>query len=263
MNRRVRRASVSVAACRSVLQETDGPECRLRSHRSPHGLTLLEVLVASVMVGLLAAVVFASLRTAFRARNRALGISDQIRSAMLALEWIGRDLTCALPPGGLLTGSFVSTDETDASAYPSDTLAFYLADRSPQPREGWGDIHQVGFGLVGAEEKESPQIPGYNLVRRRMPGYAPLAPVTPVAEEEVLCRNVRSFNLRFFDGLAWVDQWDSSAYDGALPLAVEVQLELSWTDPQTGRQQTYTAARIFRLPAGRAVASEEEEAPAP
>jgi hypothetical protein len=48
----------------------------------------------------------------------------------------------------------------------------------------------------------------------------------PLVDEEVLCRNVRAFSLRYFDGYTWQESWDSTTLDNALPLAVAMTLEL-------------------------------------
>jgi hypothetical protein len=37
---------------------------------------------------------------------------------------------------------------------------------------------------------------------------------------------VRSFSLRYYDGVAWQEDWDSSMLDDSLPSAVAITLEL-------------------------------------
>ena len=79
----------------------------------------------------------------------------------------------------------------------------------------------------------------YNL----LPGKAP----TP--REQILCRNVRSFYLRYFDGTLWRDDWDSQAQGDILPAAIEVTLELDRPDA-TEDSSTYKMTRVFAVPCG-------------
>jgi hypothetical protein len=53
-----------------------------------------------------------------------------------------------------------------------------------------------------------------------------LAQQQPVPDEEIICRNVSSFMLEYFDGEQWQTSWDSTQYNNSLPAAVEVTIEL-------------------------------------
>jgi hypothetical protein len=44
--------------------------------------------------------------------------------------------------------------------------------------------------------------------------------------EEIICRGVAQFSLRYFDGSAWQTSWDSTQLDNQMPEAVEVTLQL-------------------------------------
>ena len=71
-----------------------------------------------------------------------------------------------------------------------------------------------------------------------------LASTIPEPVTETLCRQVVSFNLRYFDGSAWHDSWDSTTNDNALPAAVEVQLSILRPDSET----IYKMTRLFPIP---------------
>ena len=64
----------------------------------------------------------------------------------------------------------------------------------------------------------------------------------------MLCRGVRSFSLRYFDGMEWLDTWDSGMEDNVLPLAVEVTLELVNEDSVDADRAGYRSSRVFGLP---------------
>ncbi len=50
-------------------------------------------------------------------------------------------------------------------------------------------------------------------------------------EESVVCRNVRTFTIRYYDGQQFEEYWDSSELGNILPMAVEVTLELDRPPP--------------------------------
>jgi hypothetical protein len=70
---------------------------------------------------------------------------------------------------------------------------------------------------------------GEHVLVRRVEGNL-LSPVLLLPDDEVLCRNVGSFNLRFYDGTLWWDSWDAVIESNELPVAVEVTLELEPAD---------------------------------
>jgi hypothetical protein len=79
-----------------------------------------------------------------------------------------------------------------------------------------------------------------------------LAPVAPAPDEEVLCRRVASFNLRYFDGTSWLDTWDSTTQGDVLPLAVEVRLEIIVADGGGAgdANKTRQLTRVCSIPCG-------------
>jgi hypothetical protein len=87
--------------------------------------------------------------------------------------------------------------------------------------------------------------PGLAIVRRVTENL--LAPVEPVPVDEVLCRGVRSFRLRYFDGTQWVDSWDSTDYQDELPPAVEVTIELERPGGPDGQTRVIRFPRIFLI----------------
>src|SRR5438105_15902932 len=52
-----------------------------------------------------------------------------------------------------------------------------------------------------------------------------LASTDPPVEEEIICRDVRSLSLRYFDGTAWQESWDSTTVGDVLPVPVGIPIE--------------------------------------
>lgn len=235
-----------------------------RSQRS--GFTLLELILASAIMASLALTLYSAMRVGFRARDRVLAAVGPARSGEIAMNLIRRDLESALPPTGLIAGPFLGQGGTDVSN--SSSVMFYAVGREPQPVTS----------LTGASSATPPQDPtaagsvvrvelalrspstgsgGLPLLVRRVTTNL-LAATEPEPVEEILCRDVTTFTVRYFDGTQWHDDWDSTQFGDTIPMAVEVTLELlrpndptrAMTDVATDPSNVskYTATRTFLLP---------------
>jgi prepilin-type N-terminal cleavage/methylation domain-containing protein len=234
-----------------------------RPHRNS-GFTLIELIVAMGMVAILSVSLYASLRIAFKAKDSAEKTIEPPRTAELAMEFIRTDLQNAMSPnpaaaaaqtaanaiGGTgsstaipsaLAGSFVGTDGTDGRGRDADDLIFYSTADSPLHATVAADIKMVELAVVQPQGSND-----YVLVRRVTPNL--LAPTTPNPDEEVLCRGVAGFNLRYYNGSDWSDSWDSTQtqFDNTIPVAVEVTLQLDRPNNQ-GQTQSFRYVRVFPL----------------
>ena len=212
------------------------------------GFTLLEILVAATMTALLAGSLYATLYTSFRARAGAERAVANFRGAELAADFICAELRSAVVPNGILAGTFMGTDGTGVAGCESDTVSFYrTADATDQ------DVGKSDIMLVELACEPSSQGAGMDLVRRVKRNL--LAPVVYDLPGETLCRNVLALNLRYFDGVSWLDSWDSTLAENSLPLAVEVDLTLA-DDEQTSAgggpasaQAEYRTIHVLWMPA--------------
>jgi type II secretion system protein J len=202
--------------------------------------TLLEVLLAMMLTALLAGSLYASLRTAFVARRSAEGATGPARTLQLAMTLVEQDLRAAVAPNGILAGAFDGQDAGGPLAGGSDSLNFYAARPGGSERPGVGGVAQVGLLCTEGDSGDQPV-----LVRQVTANL--LAPVAREPAQEVLCRNIRQFNLRYHDGTDWLDSWDSASHDNALPLAVEITLEVG---PQEESSLPVCLTRIISLPCG-------------
>lgn len=198
------------------------------------GFTLLELLLALAMTVVIAGTLAASLYIAFRANSSAHAAVDAGRVAGAINHILADDLATALPPNGVLAAEFIGE---------KNTLSFYAAgaQKSAVP----SDIQRVEYELVPAATALN------DLVRRVDTNL--LAQVTPELDDEVICRDVAVFELRYFDGLAWSDRWDSTENEDRLPTAIEVSLELK---PQRPGGREIMSVQILRIPCGVAASTE-------
>jgi prepilin-type N-terminal cleavage/methylation domain-containing protein len=229
--------------------------------RQSRGFTLIELIVAMGMVAILSVSLYASLRIAFHAKDSAEKTIEPARTAELAMEFIRNDIDNALSPNAAivaaitagttptipppaLAGSFVGTDGKDGRGRDADDLVFYSTSESPLHATGSGDIKMIELAVVQPQGSND-----YVLVRRVTPNL--LASTTPNPDEEVLCRGVGGFNLRYYDGTDWLDSWDSTQQDtqgnvGTIPSAVEVTVQLDRLS-NSGQMQSFRYVRIFPL----------------
>ncbi|MDB5289310.1 MAG: hypothetical protein JWL69_551 [Phycisphaerales bacterium] len=218
-----------------------------RPSRPRCGFTLLELLIALTISASMGAIMVASLGVAFKSRQAAERAVGPARTKEVAMEILRDDLQCALPPRGQFAGSFIGTNLQDDRGYDGDDLTFYTTTPSPFHTEGSnGEIKQIEltvYPLSGSKNKD------YVLVRRIWNNL--LAPVQENPDEEIICRHVMGFNLRYFDGTTstWQDTWDSTQQSNALPLAVEVTLAIDTlqTNPD-GSPRISQTVRVYPFP---------------
>ena len=184
--------------------------------------------MATALIAILSVSLYASLSTAFRARTSAMAATSQVRKTDLAMDLLAADIRSAVIPNGTLAGTFEGDDSRDARGRDSDTVTFYCTTPSPEPKEGIGDIKQVQFTCEPAAD-------GKSQVLLRLTTTNLLAPTPVQPQREVLCRGVNAFNLRYYDGTAWQDSWDSTTLSNTLPYVIEVTIELVEPDPRSRR----------------------------
>lgn len=189
----------------------------LRKTRRRSGFTLVELLAASAMLAALAGSLYACLHVAFRARRTALESTEATRRLTMTMSLLDADIRPAVVPNGILAGSFYGASQSELGQ-TADSLDFYSAASADLARTGTGDVRRVE--LLCEDQ------PKGLLTLKRLVTSNLLSPIEQAPYEEILCRDVRTFRLRYFDGTEWLESWDSSAYENTLPLAVEVTLEI-------------------------------------
>lgn len=210
--------------------------------------TLIELLVASALVGLVAVSLFASLRLAMQAKDAAERKVEPGRTADIAFEVIRRDLENAVPPTGIIASTVTGGDYLDGRGREGDTILLFTTAPGPQHVSGDGEVRRVEY-LVLAAEGQDAAAGEYLLVRRVIHNLT--SPTEPPPEDEVLIRGVGGFNLRYYDGTSWLDWWDSTQYNNALPTLMEVAISVDRPNPNDGPNappRTHRFTRLVQLP---------------
>ncbi len=214
--------------------------------------TLLELILAMALMSVVAASLYASLSIGFKARRSAESAVEPVRKAELVMELLSHDIEATLPPTGILAGAFDGIDEQDSTGSNCDTLSFFSSAHEPDGEEVACDIRKIELALVTTFDTNERA-----LVRRITTNL--LAPKVLEPKEEILCRGVMSFNLRYFDGFDWLDNWDSVNQGNLLPQAVEVSLEVQRQEEDISAQSGYQSTRVFLIPCSTPVSEEGME----
>jgi len=229
------------------------------------GFTLLEVILALIVLSTIALAVFGSLRVVFTARDSATAALRESREMSATATLIRTDLEAAVAPGNEMFSQFIGGDEAVASAVgggtamtisasfggggEADSLLFQSSSGAADIRFDHTTVETLGELTIGGDSELDPQPVAAdvheieytraadatnpdqtNLVRRVRKNLLAETAEEPV--EQVILRNVASFDLRFFDGTTWTESWDSTTLDNAMPLAVEMVLETAAAPPQ-------------------------------
>lgn len=253
-----------------------------------NAFTLLELLIALALTALLSGVLYSSMYFGFKSRDSAIRSLDAVQKASNAFTLLTQDFDGAMPPTGILAGEFTGAAASYAGANTSApsggssgsnnsamgakssglstsnsslngttgglhapstdsqaavVLSFYSSANTPREDETGADIRKVELSIETPDGSAKPA-----LVRRVY--YNLLPNKAPEPRVQILCRNIRSFYLRYYDGTLWRDDWDSKAQGDILPTAVEATLELDAPDAKTGDDSAYRITRVFAIPCG-------------
>jgi len=228
------------------------------AHRSAkqEAFTLIELLVAMTLMVAVASCLYSALYTGFKARRSAMSAVEPTSLAINAIELLKQDINGVLPPSGVLAGAFLGIDSVGANGVDCDSLEFYTTHIYADDDNPAGGLGKIELAL---EEDTDDDRENYRLVRRVTSNL--LSPRAIEPQEQVLCRNVTSLNLLYFDGESWVGEWDSTADANSLPLAVQIDIQVAnnTINPASAPQER-RLVQSFAIPCGVWAKQEDENA---
>ncbi|HEY7087382.1 MAG TPA: type II secretion system protein GspJ [Tepidisphaeraceae bacterium] len=251
----------------------------MNHRRRHHAFTLLELILAMAMVAMLSLTLYATFNVAWKAKRRAEATVRPTRTIAIAIDMITRDLDSMVPPNPqsattanlYLAGPFVG--EQDGGVGSEADWVEFCCLGSDATGINVGSGTGLGTG-VAAPTDDNPTAEGIRrvdwglrtdvtpsvLVRRVTRNL--LAPTDVDPEEQVICRNVKSFSVKYFDGQDWYEDWDSTQQqDNAIPLLVQVDLVIN-QEPTPQQQRTgqdpgtYHVNKVIPIPCAKPIATQ-------
>ena len=194
------------------------------------GFTLLEVLIAVVLLGILSSALYGSYFGVLRARDRAASGMESRRELGATLDLIRREVSASQFNRTDKRLKFIVEDR-DSFGMPSSSLEFTtLAPPAEQGRKESG-IVTVTYRVV---EKNKKRI----LTRQERDLFSEetTAPMYPQMEQ------LTAFQVECYDGSKWVKSWDT-VINGALPKRVRVTVRVD-DEGKTVEFSTISAPRV-------------------
>lgn len=197
---------------------------------STRGFTLLELLIATAVGGVVLLVIQTAFFGALRLHNTTHERTDADLALQRALGIVRRDFAGLMLPGGVLSAQLQTTTfSSSASDAFGERIGPDLYTTSGRI-DGWtpfADAQRVAL-FLGAPADGGKT--GKDLIRVVNRNLLPVQ--DEPGEPQVLLHGVAEARVEFFDGATWTDAWDSEA-TSTLPTALKLHLVL---EPPTADQ---------------------------
>ena len=178
-----------------------------------NGFTLLEVLIAVVLLGILSSALYGSYFGVLRARDRASAGMESRRELGATLDLIRREVSSALFNRSDKRLRFVVEDRDNFGTSSSTLELTTLAPPGGQSRKESG-IVAVTYRLSEKDKKR-------NLTRQERDLFSEGTKIPAYPQME----QISSFLVECYDGSKWIKSWDT-AINGTLPKSVRVTVEV-------------------------------------
>jgi general secretion pathway protein J len=178
-----------------------------------NGFTLLEILIAVVLLSILTSALYGSYFGVIRARDRASAGMESRRELGATLDLIRREVSSALFNRGDKRLRFVVEDRDNFGAQSSTLELTTLASPSVQNRSESGII-AVTYRMAEKDKKSS-------LTRKERDLFSEDTDVPAYPQME----QISVFLVECYDGSKWIKSWDT-AINGVLPKSVRVTVQV-------------------------------------
>lgn len=217
-------------------KRSEDPGVHARKCRRCAGFTLVELIIVSSLIGMVAAASGTIMWQVSGARQRIDRRAETHAQADAAVRAITNAIANAYRPGENESTIFEGLDET-SNGLPADRLRLLTVSRRViRPGEPESDVHEVEFALASMPDEPIPV-----LTKRTDPTRN--APEDGGGVVDRIAPGVISLDFEYFDGLSWQTQWPLSF--GRLPSAVRISLTVA---PRDKPNDLRTHTRLVGLP---------------
>jgi general secretion pathway protein J len=215
----------------------------MRGRGGQGGFTLMETMVAVVILALIGGMAYGTLGRALSARDRTTLITDRYHGLRQALTRMSREISmaylsqnrdCADPRSRTL---FLARRASRGARL--DFTSFSHHKRRADAKEG--DENELSYFI-----DNDPETPRRRHLMRREQGRIDEYPDSG-GSSQVLAEDIDDLEMRFYDSKAdnWVDEWDNTGQNTFNRLPKYVALTLQFTDARGKTQKITTKTRIF------------------
>ncbi len=187
------------------------------------GFTLIEIMLAVLILGIVMAVVIGVVVSTLKAQERIEEITASSELGPAMLSQIRRDLEGAFLPQADAP-CFAAVDRK-ASDGDRDRIDFVTVGMAYGAEEEDGEAFFHSVNETGYQVLDNPKEPGVGILVRREDLFLDEEPLKGGRLTEMYDR-VKSFNLSFWDGEKWVPDWANARDGNLLPAAVKIELKL-------------------------------------
>ncbi|MEK7866245.1 MAG: type II secretion system protein GspJ [Planctomycetota bacterium] len=209
---------------------------------SARAFTLIEVILAIAVLVMVMALSYGVLNANLTAADRVGKLLERVETGPAVVAAVERDLRCVLRDQENAKPTFVGKQGSDGPEL--DQLDFLSTRDGFDSEKGKVcDYGETGFRLE--RNSEGPDQGLYTLYRR----FDPFVDTEPLKGGTLvpIYTRVNRFNLRYFDGNEWKEDWDNKQTN-AYPKLVEVTIELRYADNEDKNTELTTFQIVVPLP---------------
>lgn len=168
------------------------------------GFTLLEVLVAILVLGMIITLIWSAFSRTVESKNYIEAGNEMYHQMRWAINKITYDLSSAyVSKGQKNVSQFIAVSRLNANGIPQDELHFTsFSHIRYSPTERSSDQCELSYFIV-----QDPASEQFILFRRE--DYSIDEDLSAGGEVLELVEGIVAFNVRLFDGEEWVEDWDS------------------------------------------------------
>lgn len=213
---------------------------RAPAERRRRAFTLIEVLLAVTIFGIVLVALHGIFHGALRLRNRTVESLENARPLEQALSIIRHDLANIVPPGGELAGTIETTPAIDGlnaqASVKFNTAVGILSDEYP-----WSEVQRVAYVLMAPTNRSAGKELHRAVTRNLLPVNQDLV------EDQPLLGGVESVSFSFYDGSTWRETWNSTNETVPLPRAIRFALLLTQTNFDRGAARPQPIEMVVSL----------------
>jgi type II secretion system protein J len=215
-----------------------------RTHNPRRAFTLVEVLVATIIVGMIAASVAIVISRTFKTRRLAEGRTEASARAKAAAGMIARDAQNAFRDNDLVQ-TRLQVIAGSAGQHRDQLLLLARTDHTVRfsDEQNESEIHEVQYRIADdAPDASRPGAVGTSLWKREDPIPDEYLDAGGVASPVV--PGVTELTVEAYDGETWTNDWDSDTLGFPMAIRITVKVMVSADDEPTPRGAVVSARQV-------------------